>query len=98
VGPGRGRREVGSSSLLAAAIGEERELAHHEGRAADVEEAAVEPAVLVLEDAQPRNLLRDPDRGLLPVPARDADEHTQPVAERGAPVSGRVPRAHARAM
>ena len=44
--------EVGASSPLTFAIGDKRELAHDEGRAARVEEAAVELARIVLEDPE----------------------------------------------
>ena len=46
----RGVRERRSSSLLTSAIGEQGELADDERLAADVEERAVEAALLVGED------------------------------------------------
>src|SRR5262249_61357662 len=49
-------REVRSSSLLACATRDQRELADDECLAAGVEQASVELAGLVLEDPQPRHL------------------------------------------
>src|SRR5919205_2278980 len=62
----RGLRRRGlaeARSVPLARIGDERELADNERRAADVEEAAVEPAALVFEQAQPRDLCSEAFRG-----------------------------------
>ena len=59
-------------------VRDEGELAHDERLALNVEERAVEPAFLVLEDPQPRDLAREPARVLLAVAARHAEQHDDP--------------------
>ena len=74
-------REAGSSSLLALAVCEERELADDERLAADVEERAVEPAVVVREDPQAGDLGGEA-RGRLGrvlVPCTDKHEKARPA-------------------
>src|SRR5207247_10063737 len=73
----RRSREVWSSAPLASCIGDQRELADDERLAADVEQAEIELARLVLEDPQPGNLFRQTlGIGNL-VTGRDSQEHAK---------------------
>ena len=56
----RGGREARAVALRG--VGEERELAHDQGGAADVDDGAVEAAIVVLEDPQARDLPGEPLR------------------------------------
>src|SRR5439155_65438 len=51
---------------------------HDQRLTADVEQRAVEPAVVVLEDPQPRDLLRQPRSRLNTVSTRHSEEHAEP--------------------
>jgi hypothetical protein len=82
VGPGR-FREVRPGSLLASAIRYERELADDERLAARVDDAPVEPALLVLEDPQAGDLAGETQGGRLVVSQRDAEEDAEPRADGG---------------
>ena len=64
-----------------------------ERRAARVEQAAVELALLVREDPQPRDLRREPLRVAARVSARDAEQH----AETGVDLPDDLARRRARA-
>jgi hypothetical protein len=70
----RGGREAGAVAL---GFGGQRELADDEGRAADVEERAVHPALGVAEDAQVRDLAGEARRARLGIALHGADEHDQ---------------------
>src|SRR4029079_12479348 len=62
-------------------IGEQRELRDDERRSARVEERAVELALVVLEDPEPRDLAGEPRRLGGRVPAGDAQEHAKAGAD-----------------
>ena len=75
-------------------VRDQRELAHDQRFAAGVEQRAVEPALVVLEDPQPGHLFRQPHGGLQPIPPGDAEQH----AETRSDLAGHfLPYAHARA-
>src|SRR5918996_2547104 len=61
-------------------IRDQRELTHRERLAAYVEERPVEPALLVLEDAQARDLSREALRGGLVVLGGDPEQDREPSA------------------
>src|SRR5215211_2349636 len=65
-------------------VGDERELADDEGGAAGVHQRAVELAVVALEDAQPRNLARQPFRLLGGIPGGHAEQDDEPAPDRAA--------------
>src|SRR5262249_59739503 len=62
-------------------VANQRELADGEHRAARVEDVAVDPAVVTLEDPQPRDLAAEALRLPRAVAARDADQHEQAVPD-----------------
>ena len=75
-------REVGSSSLLVLAVGDQRELADDESSAGCVEERPVEAPGLVLEDAKTRDLAGQPLRLRRRVRGRDTQQHQDAWTDR----------------
>lgn len=78
-------RRCGTREARAVALGgvrEQRELAHDERLAADVEERVVEAAFLVLEDPQAGELAGEARGFLGRVPVSDADEDEQAASTR----------------
>src|SRR5690349_11917190 len=75
-----GRREARAVALRR--VGEERELADDERRAAGLEERAVELAGVVLEDAQARDLAGEALRSGGVVAGADAEQDAEPGADR----------------
>jgi hypothetical protein len=74
-----GRREARAVALRR--VGEERELADDERRAAGLEERAVELAGVVLEDTELPDLRREPLGPRAVVITRDAEQDEQPRAD-----------------
>src|SRR5206468_4742871 len=74
-------REIRPGSLSASGIAEQRELAHHERGAADVHHRPVELSLVVREDAQLRDLLREAVGGVLLVAFGDAEQDAQTRAD-----------------
>jgi hypothetical protein len=60
-----------------AGIGVQSELGDGENRAPCIEDRTIHSALVVREDAQRRDLVREPARVALPVPDRDPEEHQQ---------------------
>jgi hypothetical protein len=83
-------REVGASSPLAFAIGDKGELRDGERLAARVEDAPVELAVLVLEDAQPGDAAGEPLSRRLVVRRRDAEKDADARADRRNDLAGEL--------
>src|SRR5919109_3757260 len=73
----RGRRVAEAGAVALRGVGDQRELADDESGAAGVDQAAIELAGLVLEDAQARDAAGQPLRlgGL--VAARDTEQHAK---------------------
>ena len=77
----RRRRVREARAVALRRVGDQRELRDDERGAAGVEERAVELAVVVLEDPQPRDLAGEPLRVGSGVAARDAEQDAQPGAD-----------------
>jgi hypothetical protein len=75
--------EIRPSSLLASAICDQGELADDDGFAAGVEHAAIESALVVLEDPQSRDLPGEPVGRCKVVAAGHAKEHAEPGVDLG---------------
>ncbi len=65
-------------------VGQERELADDERSAAGVEQGAVEPALAIGEDPQPRDLPRQPGGGVGVVVGGDAEQDAEAGSDRAA--------------
>src|SRR5581483_2476166 len=65
-------------------VGYQGELRHGQGGGARVEQGTVEPARVVLEDPQPRDLVGEALRVGRGVAVRDAEEHAEPGPDRPA--------------
>ena len=77
----RARRRVGEARPVALSrVGEQRELAHDQRLAARVDERAVEAALVVGEDPQPRDLRRKAHGRFGHVFVPGTDEHEEPCA------------------
>jgi hypothetical protein len=83
---GSGVREARPASFPG--VGDQRELTDDDRLAADVEERAVEPALLVLEDPQARHLAGHPRGIFLSVLVGHAEEDAQAGAYLGNPLTG----------
>ena len=78
-----GRRGAGEARAIPLArVRDQRELAHDERLAADVEERAVEAAVLVLEDPQARDLSGEAFGRRQVIALRDPQQDRQPTPDR----------------
>ena len=87
LGPRR-LREVGSSSLLVLAVGDQRELADDESSAGCVEERPVEAPGLVLEDPKTCDLAGQPFRLRRRVRSRDTQQHQDTRTDRRGDLTG----------
>src|SRR5690606_37260042 len=77
-----GRGGGGEAGAVALRLGGERELADDEGSTPGVQQRAVHAAFLVAEDAQVRDLAREPGGLFLGVAAHGADKNSQARAYR----------------
>ena len=78
----RGAREA--RTVAPRGVGDQRELADHQRRAARLEQRAVELPVVVLEDAEPRHLRGEPVGVGVTVAGRDPEEDAEPGPDRAA--------------